>query len=189
MGLFDFLKKKSVKEERPEIQPEKPETQPEKCAAEEYLDDVTFIQAMKHIPVGPWHQYDVLLAARGYGWDAMINWADYMADADLEHISQVTAGEMGTQEKNITESYHNSRSKCSETPELKTEMGILSVAGISRTLDAPVKIVWFNQTRALRFFTIIDDEMLIRKYAETAVRRTFGTENAMKLGKPIPEGQ
>ena len=45
----------------------------------------------------------------------------------------------------------------------------------------------FNQTQILRFFTIIDNEELVKKYAETVIRRTFGTENEMKLGKPIPE--
>lgn len=42
MGLFDKFKKKNN---------------------EEYIDDVTFIRDIKHIQSGPWHQYDVLLAA------------------------------------------------------------------------------------------------------------------------------
>ena len=33
--------------------------------------------------------------------------------------------------------------------------------------------------------TLIDDELLVKKYVETMIRRTFGTENAMKLGKPM----
>ena len=119
----------------------------------------------------------------------MIYWADYMAASDLEHISQVATSSIGTQEKDITESYKNSNGKCAETQELKTEMGVLSIAGRSKTLKAPMKIVWFNQTRILRFFTLVDDDLLIKKYVETVVRRTFGTENAMKLGKPIPDGQ
>ena len=156
---------------------------------DEYLDDMTFIRDIKHIQADPWHQYDVLLEARGYGWDNMIYWADYMAASDLEHISQVATSSIGTQEKDITESYKNSNGKCAETQELKTEMGVLSIAGRSKTLKAPMKIVWFNQTRILRFFTLVDDDLLIKKYVETVIRRTFGTENAMKLGKPIPDGQ
>lgn len=50
-----------------------------------------------------------------------------------------------------------------------------------------MKIVWFNQTQVLRFFTIVDDETLIKKYIETVIRRTFGTNDAMKLAKPIPK--
>ena len=183
MALFDLFKKKNGGKET--NNPQKADSFP----TDEYLDDITFIRDIKHFQADPWHQYDVLLAARGYGWDMMIDWADYMAVSDLEHISQVTTGSMGTQEKDITESYKNSNGKCAETQELKTEMGILSITGISKTLKAPMKIVWFNQTRILRFFTLVDDDLLIKKYVETVVRRTFGTENAMKLGKPIPDGQ
>lgn len=164
-------------------------TPPTKFCTDEYLDDITFIREMKHIPVGPWHQYDVLLAARGYGWDMMKDWADYMAEADLEHISQVTVGTLGVQARDITESYSNSGGKCKNTPELNAEMGMLSVAGISKALTAPMKVVWINQTQVLRFFTLTDDELLIKQYVETMIRRTFGTENAMKLGKPIPKEQ
>ena len=35
--------------------------------------------------------------------------------------------------------------------------------------------------------TMLDDEVLIKKYVETVIRRTFGTKDAMKLAKPIPK--
>jgi hypothetical protein len=182
MGLFDIFKKKTG-QKHTQIASRVQTSQVE------YLDDITFIRNIKHIPAGPWHQYDVLLAARGYGWDMMKDWADYMADADLEHISQVTLGSLGAQEKDITASYSSNGSKCKNTPELNVEMGMLSVAGMSKTLKAPMKIVWINQTQVLRLYTLIDDELLVKKYAETMIRRTFGTENELKLGKPIPDGQ
>lgn len=154
----------------------------------EYLDDITYIRDIKHIQSGSWHQYDVLLAAQGYGWNAMIGWADYMAASDLEDVDEITTTNSASgQDIDITESYKSNNGKCIETPELKTEKGVLSIAGISKTLRAPMKIVWFNQTRVMRFFTTIGDEPLIQKYVETVIRRTFGTENAMKPGKPIPE--
>ena len=183
MGLFDIFKKKTP------AAPNQSTTKAAEIPASEYLDDITFIREIKHITAGPWHQYDVLLAARGYGWDMMKDWADYMSDADLEHISQVTTGSLGVQEKDITKSYTDNGGKCKNTPELNSEMGVLSVAGMSKTLRAPMKIVWINQTQILRFFTLVEDELLIKKYVETTIRRTFGTDNAMKLGKPIPEGQ
>ena len=183
MGLFDIFKKKTP------AAPNQSTTKAAEIPASEYLDDITFIREIKHITAGPWHQYDVLLAARGYGWDMMKDWADYMSDADLEHISQVTTGSLGVQEKDITKSYADNGGKCKNTPELNLEMGVLSVAGMSKTLRAPMKIVWINQTQVLRFFTLVEDELLIKKYVETTIRRTFGTDNAMKLGKPIPEGQ
>ena len=163
MGLFDKFKKKNN---------------------EEYIDDVTYIRDIKHIPSVPWHQYDVLLAAQCYGWDYIIDWANYMATTDLEQISQVTVSS-ADKSADITESYIKSNGKFSETEELKNEAASLSVAGISKTLKAPMKIVWFNQTQVLRFFTIVDDETLIKKYIETVIRRTFGTNDAMKLAKPI----
>ena len=69
---------------------------------------------------------------------------------------------------------------------LDKEMGSLSIAGHSRTLNDDVKIVWYNQTNVLRVFTHINDETLVTKYVETFIRRTFGTPDAMKLAKPVP---
>lgn len=153
----------------------------------EYLDDVTFISGMRHIvtPDGHWQQYDVILNARGYGWDMMKSWADYLSGADLEHISEVIAGTMGAAERSVTQSYIGHGRKCTQTPELVAEQGMLSIAGMSKVLLAPVKIVWINQTNQLRLFTTVDDESALRKYVETMIRRSFGTKDAMKLGKPI----
>ena len=154
------------------------------------LDDITFIRELKHIPAGPWHQYDILLLARPYGWDTMLDWADYMAGADLTNISQVTSAPIvGGPETDLTDSYQAHNGRCCETPELEEEDGVLSVAGISKTLHAPMKFVWFNQTPVFRLFTMVDDEDLINKYAETAIRRSFGTADAMKAAKPVPAGQ
>lgn len=155
----------------------------------EYLEDISFIRNMHHISPGGtiWQQYDVVLDARGYGWDMMKDWADYMAEADLEQISQVTAGTLGAQEQNITDSYASHGGKCKQTPELETEQGFLSIAGTSKVLGAPMKIVWINQTNTLRFFTLDKSDFRMLKYIETMVRRTFGTADAMKLGKPLEE--
>lgn len=155
--------------------------------ATEYLDDITFVRAMRHITSGPWHQYDVLLAAKGYGWDLMKEWADYMADADLQAITHVVVSALGAGENEIIASYVAHGSRCQSTPELECEGSALSVAGMSKILHAPTKIVWFNQTKTLRIFTLVEDDLLMQKYVETMVRRTFGTENAMKLGKSIPQ--
>ena len=176
MSLFHPFKKKT------------PAKQPEQTAAGEPLDDLTFIRELRHLSQGPWHQYDVLLDARGYGWDTMLDWADYLAQADLEHVDQVTVSALGAQEQNITDSYASHGGRCAQTPELQREMSALSIAGISQTLRAPVKIVWFNQTQVLRFFTLVGDEPLMRRYIETVIRRTFGTEDQMKPAKPQPKG-
>lgn len=185
-------KKASPVKENSDSEPSNSRVVPEPPApADDELDDVTFIKAMRHIVLsdGVWHQYDVLLDASGYGWDMMKDWADYMATADLEQISEVAAGTIHAEKQNVTESYTASGGKCRETPELDTEQGMLSIAGLSKTLGAPVKIVWINQTRTLRFFTIKEDDLRMRKYVETMVRRSFGTENAMKLGKPAQSAE
>ena len=48
-----------------------------------------------------------------------------------------------------------------------------------------VKIVWLNQTRVLRMFTPVNDEELLTRYAETVIRRSFGTAEAMKKYKKV----
>lgn len=142
------------------------------------INDISYIEQIKKAEVGKWHQYDVLLAARGYGWDMMIDWAEYMAKADLKDVSEVTVGSLGAEAKNITASYLE---KGSSDPELEQERGILTIAGISKVLNIPIKIVWVNQTRTLRFFTLSDNLDDIKRYTETMARRTFGTENEMRL--------
>lgn len=63
----------------------------------------------------------------------------------------------------------------------------IGIGGVSQTIGAPVKIVWFNQTRILRIFSPVNDEVLFKKYFETLIRRTFGTADAMKLYQKVPE--
>lgn len=158
---------------------------PERDDSAEYLDDLTFIRDMRHESDGPWHFYDVLLDVRGYGWETMLDWADYMAGADLEDISQVLSFSAAAEDIDATASFLGHGGKIFETPELENENGGLSIGGISKTLGAPMKIVWYNQTNVMRFITFEGDELLIRKYVETVIRRTFGEEDAMKLGKPL----
>ena len=200
MGMFDkFFKKNgdietfakyingaSSKTEEPKVEEPKIEACTENPASnsDDMLADYTYIRDMKCIVNGPWHQYDVMIAARGYGWDTMISWADYMVTADFSSIDQVTAGDLG-RESELTEAFHANDNKILGMKEIETEQGALSIAGNSISLKAPMKIVWFNQTQLLRFFTILPDEDRIRRYAETVIRRTFGTPDAFKLGIPL----
>ena len=156
------------------------------CEQDEMLDDVSYIKEIKHI-YGSWHQYDILLAASGYGWDYMVDTAAYMESADLDNISTITTAEMANMpEKELIDAYRKAQVSIKDFDQLSIEKGQLAIGGISRVLGAPVKIVWFNQTRVLRVFTLINDELMIKRYVETIIRRTFGTENAMKLAKPVP---
>lgn len=159
-------------------------------AAESVLDDTSYIQEMQHLSgkVGYvlWQQYDILLAARPYGWETMVDWADYMETADFDSIDSMVIGAPGEQDIELAHVYNQNKVGLKNFDRLAKEQGSLSIAGHSRTLNDSVKIVWFNQTRVLRVFSLINDETLITKYVETLIRRTFGTSDAMKLAKPVP---
>ena len=161
--------------------------------AEPMIDDISYIQEIKHLSgkVGffLWHQYDVLLATRIYGWETMVDWAAYLEFADIDNIETITTADLANEsETELIDDYRQSKGGIKEFKKLTEERGSLSIGGYSRTLKGSVKIVWFNQTRVLRFFTQFDDETLMTKYVETVIRRTFGTEDAMKLARPVPKG-
>ena len=151
----------------------------------EILDDITYIQELKHTQYNNWQQYDILLAAKGYGWEYMKSWANYMEKNDLSNISSITSGTIGSNEKEHIKEYDEN--SILDMPSLKTEQGYLTVAGHSKVLNNLVKICWFNQCNYFRIFTFCEDEDLIKRYIETMIRRTFNTKNAMKLAKPIPK--
>ena len=152
---------------------------------EAMLDDTSYIQEIKHlygnVGIAFWKQYDVLLATQHYGWETMVDWAAYMESADIDKIESIVVADM-TDDTGIelAHVYNQNKIGLKNFERLAEEHGILSIAGHSRTLNDSVKIVWFNQTRALRVFSHINDETLVTKYVETLIRRTFGTKDAMK---------
>ena len=151
------------------------------------LDEPSFIQDMKHQVSGHWHQYDVLLAARGYGWETMLDWADYMEKADLGPLGTLTTQEIaGAGEREWIDEYRASGETLRSFGPLTAERGVLAIGGGSRAIPSPVKIVWFNQTRVLRVFSLLDDKTLMRRYIETVIRRSFGSPEAMRLARRIP---
>ena len=158
---------------------------------EPMLDDVSYIKEIQHLSgkVGfvTWQQYDILLAARPYYWEAMVDWAAYMETADIENIESLTVNAPDEEETELAQEYNQNKVGLQNFDKLDKEMGSLSIAGHSRTLNDDVKIVWYNQTNVLRVFTHINDETLVTKYVETFIRRTFGTPDAMKLAKPVPQ--
>ena len=159
---------------------------------ETMLDDISYIQEIKHLHGNAgnvvWQQYDSLLAAQHYDWCTMVDWAAYMESADINMIESVVVADLaeaiGTE---LVHVYNQDKVGLKNFEKLKEEQARLSIYGHSHTLNSSVQIVWFNQTRVLRVITLIDDEVLIKKYVETVIRRTFGTKDAMKLAKPIPK--
>ena len=111
-----------------------------------------------------------------------------MESADIDKIESIVVSDLNDDTGiELAHVYNQNKVGLKNFDRLAEEHGILSIAGHSHTLSDSVKIVWFNQTRALRVFTHINDEVLITKYVETLVRRTFGTKDAMKLAKPVPK--
>ena len=156
--------------------------------AESMIDDVSYIQEIKHLSgkVGfvTWQQYDILLASQKYGWETMVDYVAYLETADIDHIDSLTVADMSDEQTTeLVHLYNQSKTGLKTFDKLAEEKGMLSIAGHSRALKDSVKLVWFNQTRVLRLFTLVNDETLIRRYVETVVRRTFGTKDAMKLAK------
>ena len=159
---------------------------------ETMLDDVSYIQEMQHLSgkVGLllWQQYDILLAAQQYCWETMVDYVAYLETADLDKRDSIQVADLaGEPTVELVHVYNQSKGGLKNFEQLKEEKGTLSIAGHSRALNDSVKIVWFNQTRVLRVFTLINNETLVKKYVETLIRRTFGTPDAMKLAKPVPK--
>lgn len=157
------------------------------AADDDMIDDVTYIKELHHVMTGVWHEYDVILNARGYGWEMILSWADYLKKTDLSHISTVTVAAIaGAADKELIDEYRSSGEDFAKMSILQSEWGVFAIGGVSKAVGAPVKCVWYNQTKVLRFFTLTADEDLMTRYIETMIRRSFGTSDAMKRAKPDP---
>lgn len=146
-------------------------------------DDMSFIADMRHIQ-GSWHQYDFLLAANGYGWDYIVDSADYISKAELEHIGTVSVSD-GAGETELVSEFNSAGGSVKSMKSLSDEYGAFGIGGMSKIVGGPVKVVWINQSRVIRIFTPINDEDLMLRYAETIIRRTFETPDSMKKYRPI----
>lgn len=102
MGLLDFFKKKK------------------RLTSSDVLDDESYIKVIRHCSQEAWHQYDVLLAARGYGWKGMVDWASYMSKTDLMNISTITYSSLpGSKEIECIESFRQNENDFFKMQELK----------------------------------------------------------------------
>ena len=148
------------------------------------LNDDSYVGTLRHI-VGPWHQYDFTLAARGYGWDYMVDSTDYMSKADLMNIGTISVSAIaGAAEKECIDEYRSNDKDIRKMESLKHESGVIGLGGMSKVLNGtPVKIVWFNQTNFIRIMTPCEDEDFMIRYMETVIRRSFGKKDALKKGR------
>ncbi|MCF0111430.1 MAG: hypothetical protein HUJ58_05995, partial [Erysipelotrichaceae bacterium] len=101
-----------------------------KTTASDTLDDISYIADFHH-EEGLWHQYDFLLAARGYGWDYMVNTAEYMANAELTDIGTVSVtATLGEKSSERIEEYKTFGS-IKAMPSLSVEGASLGIGGMS----------------------------------------------------------
>ena len=127
-----------------------------------------------------WHQ-------EAMAGDYAIDSAEYITKADLRDIGTVCVTfNLGAEATELVDEYRSCGESLKNMHSLK-EGADIGIGGVSQTIGAPVKIVWFNQTRILRIFSPVNDEVLFKKYFETLIRRTFGTADAMKLYQKVPE--
>lgn len=112
--------------------------------AESMLDDTSYIQEIKHqsgtVGVVEWQQYDVLLAARPYGWETMVDYVAYLESADFDNIDSITIADMpGEPTTELAHVYNQSKVGLKNFDKLAEERGSLGIAGHSRALNESVK--------------------------------------------------
>ena len=99
---------------------------------EPMLDDVSYIKEIQHLSgkVGfvTWQQYDILLAARPYYWEAMVDWAAYMETADIDSIESLTVNAPDEEETELAQEYNQNKVGLKNFDKLTKEMGSLSIA-------------------------------------------------------------
>lgn len=139
---------------------------------EENKKEASPVVALDHKQEGPWHQYDVLTDTV-YGWQTILDWADYMIKTDIADVQYVTACASPNGEEidySLEYAFHEGVKK---VPQFAREQALLGVAGHSRSLHIPMKIVWLTNTKVIRFFIMTDDEKMIREYAAKTIKRSF----------------
>ena len=135
------------------------------------------VQDIRHSNRGVWHQYDVLLATRGYGWTDMVDWAEYFRSTDLYRFSTlVTTETPGGRETEHKDEYQQHLGSLKALPSLAREQASLGIGGSSRMLGCPMKVVWFNQTRTLRLLTMESDQDRVRAFADALIQKRFGAQ-------------
>ena len=85
------------------------------AATQSAAEAVSYIEDMKQLAfkMGDtvWQQYDILLATRGYGWDDIIEAADYLASADMDYIDSISTSSSTSPTEELVHAYRQSKGR------------------------------------------------------------------------------
>lgn len=130
-----------------------------------------YITQIQHSRQEKWHIYGVQIVS-AMGWEYILTSAQYVMDNDFSRLDGVSRAEsLATAEKACTEEVKNAGGKLAECQHTALEGSLLAVAGMSKSLDTPVKISWINQTRIIRVFTLVDINDLIEPFINGLMAR------------------
>lgn len=141
-----------------------------------------YISKIQHSKNNNWHIYDVQLIS-GMGWDYILSSAQYVIDKDFSRLDGVSRAEnLATAEKSCTEAVNAAGGILADCRQTSLEGSLLAVAGLSKSLNIPLKISWVNQTKILRIFTLTNINDLIEPYVNALIERKLPV-NGKKLQK------
>ncbi len=153
---------------------------------EEKLDDTSYIAAVSVAQNRTLYIYTFLLT-QSYGWDDICAWVDHLITADLDKDSLSLAVNGQNAYTDITNAYLKGKKKGTVPTEWANEHSLVRVFGKSKVLNSTVSVVFHNQTKFLRVSLALENQEIATAYAETLIRRNFGTPDQLKLAKPAPE--
>lgn len=95
---------------------------------------------------GDWISVDYA-ATWKYGYDFMLDAAQVLLEDFGDNLQRFATAEIAGRELvNITDKIGKKIRECSA---LKDECGVIAVAGISRVMECPMQIIFYNQTNAV----------------------------------------
>ncbi len=143
-----------------------------------------------YVPLSGWKAFDVVLDTRPYGWEYIVDSADYLANSDITP-TDLTVYDLSGSKVELYDQLTKARCAVKAIRQLESEYSSLALMGHSKVLELPVRILWFNQTNRMRVYGATEDISLVTRYVETVIRRTFNTPDAMALATPasatVPE--
>ena len=99
-----------------------------------------------------------------YGYDFMLEAAQEIIDNDfMDDTQRIAVSELaGAKNEEVLDEVGKYGMQLRRCPETAKECGVLTVAGISREMNCPFQLVFFNRTNRVRLFSPDEDYFSIR---------------------------